>query len=48
MQKWLTNNFWLKLISLILAVVTWLYISGELAKRQAGFYSRPPVMPKPE
>lgn len=32
MQKWLLNNFWLKVISLILAIVTWFYISGELAK----------------
>lgn len=27
---WVTNNFWLKLISLILAIAIWFYISGEL------------------
>lgn len=47
MQKWLINNLWLKLISLILAIVTWLYISGELIKTQASFYPRPPVISKP-
>ena len=31
-KKWITNNFGLKLVSLILAIATWLYISLELAK----------------
>ncbi len=26
------NNFWLKVISLILAVVVWLYVNGEINK----------------
>ena len=32
MQRWILNNFWLKTVSLFLAIVTWLYISGELKK----------------
>lgn len=38
MEKWFINNLWLKAISLILAIITWLYISEELAKRQSNFY----------
>jgi len=37
MQKWFANNFWLKLISLVLAVVTWFYVSGEQTKRQSAY-----------
>jgi hypothetical protein len=25
------HNFWLKIISLVMAIITWLYASGELA-----------------
>ena len=26
------NNFWLKLISLIIAIIVWLYVNGELTE----------------
>ena len=32
MNEWITRNFFLKLISLILAIVTWIYVNGELVK----------------
>lgn len=32
LKKWITNNFGLKIATLILAVVTWVYVSLELAK----------------
>ncbi len=32
MKSWLFGNFKLKLISLVLAVLTWLYVKGEIAK----------------
>jgi YbbR domain-containing protein len=32
-KNWLSNNFWLKLVSLVLALIVWLYVNGELAKR---------------
>lgn len=47
MKTWIVNNFWLKLVSLILAIVTWFYISEELNKRQTAYYPRPPVIEKP-
>lgn len=25
-------NFWLKVISLIIAIITWFYVSGEITK----------------
>lgn len=28
----LFGHFWLKIISLILAILTWLYVNGEIAK----------------
>lgn len=31
-KKALTNNFWLKLVSLIIAVVVWYYVSGEITQ----------------
>lgn len=31
-KKALTNNFWLKIISLVIAVIIWLYVSGEITK----------------
>ena len=47
MYKSFINNFWLKIISLILAIVAWFYISGELSERQTVYYPRPPVMANP-
>lgn len=32
MKQWLTHNFALKLISLGLAVITWIYVNGELVR----------------
>jgi hypothetical protein len=32
MKRWLTYNLTLKLIALGLAVVTWIYVNGELVK----------------
>lgn len=32
MRKWLAHNLLLKAISLILAIMTWLYVHGELIK----------------
>ena len=32
MKNWLVNNFWIKILSLILAVITWFYVNGELSK----------------
>jgi hypothetical protein len=29
---WVTDHPWLKLISLVLAIVVWLYAKGEIAK----------------
>ena len=26
------HNFWLKLISLALAIITWLYVNGEITR----------------
>ena len=50
MKKWFTNNPGLKIISLILAIVTWFYISGELkgtpVKYYIDNYPKAPVMPK--
>ena len=34
MKNWIVNNFWIKIVSLILAVVTWVYINGELTKER--------------
>ena len=30
MKKWFTHNLILKIISLGLAIVTWIYVNGEL------------------
>lgn len=32
MKRWFTHNFTLKLIALALAVITWIYVNGELIK----------------
>lgn len=34
MNNWLINNFWIKVISLILAVITWFYVNEELVKEK--------------
>lgn len=31
-KKWFTHNLGLKLIALGLAIITWIYVNGELAK----------------
>ena len=41
MKNWLINNLWIKIVSLLLAVVTWFYVNGELDKERrisAEFY----------
>lgn len=32
MKNWIVNNFWIKVMSLLLAVITWFYVNGELYK----------------
>ena len=32
MKDWVVNNFWIKVISLALAIITWFYVNGELEK----------------
>ena len=32
MKNWVVNNLWMKLAALILAVITWFYVNGELNK----------------
>jgi len=34
MNNWIINNFWIKVLSLILAVVTWFYVNEELIKEK--------------
>ena len=34
MKNWIVNNFWIKVISLILAVIMWFYVNGELEKEK--------------
>jgi len=34
MNNWLLNNFWIKIVSLILAVITWFYVNEELIKEK--------------
>jgi hypothetical protein len=31
-KKAITHNFWLKIISLIIAVIIWFYVSGEITQ----------------
>ena len=31
-KKAITHNFWLKLLSLIIAIFIWFYVSGEITK----------------
>jgi len=32
MKKWLTNNLFLKIVALTLAIITWLYANSELTQ----------------
>jgi len=34
MNNWITNNFWIKILSLVLAIVTWFYVNEELIKEK--------------
>ncbi len=31
-KKMVTNNFWLKLVALGIAIITWFYVNGELTR----------------
>jgi len=31
-KNWIVNNFWIKITSLVLAVITWFYVNGEVGK----------------
>jgi len=32
LKELITYNFWLKIVSLILAIIVWLYVSNEITK----------------
>ena len=34
MNNWIINNFWIKIVSLILAIITWFYVNEELIKEK--------------
>lgn len=34
MKSWIVNNFWIKIVSLVLAVIAWFYVNGELDKEK--------------
>jgi len=34
MNNWIVNNFWIKIVSLILAIITWFYVNEELVKEK--------------
>ena len=34
MNNWFFNNFWIKITSLILAVITWFYVNEEIVKEK--------------
>ncbi len=34
MSGWFLNNFWIKVVSLILALITWFYVNEELTKEK--------------
>lgn len=38
MKNWIVNNFWIKMLSLALAIITWFIVNGELEKER--HYSR--------
>jgi len=35
MKKWITHNLGLKIIALALAIITWIYVNGELLSKFA-------------
>ena len=37
MKTWFTHNLALKIIALGLAIVTWIYVNGELKKQHSAF-----------
>ncbi len=34
MKNWIVNNFWIKVVSLVLAMITWFIVNGELDKER--------------
>ena len=32
LKRAITNNFWLKLVSLVIAIFVWLYVSGVITR----------------
>ncbi|MBU1911990.1 MAG: hypothetical protein KKB22_00450 [Candidatus Omnitrophica bacterium] len=34
MNNWIVNNFWIKIVSLVLAIITWFYVNEELIKEK--------------
>jgi len=34
MKNWIVNNFWIKMVSLALAIITWFIVNGELKKER--------------
>lgn len=34
MNNWLLNNFWIKIVALILAVITWFYVNEEIIREK--------------
>jgi len=34
MKNWIVNNFWIKIVSLILAVITWFYVNAEVNRQK--------------
>ncbi len=32
LKELITYNFWLKIVSLVLAIIVWLYVSSEITK----------------
>ena len=32
LKRIIFNNFWLKVIALIIAIIIWIYVSGEVSK----------------
>ncbi len=34
MNNWIVNNFWIKIVALILAIITWFYVNEELIKEK--------------
>lgn len=31
-MKWLLDNFWIKVLSLVLAIIVWIYVHGEVSR----------------